>query len=56
MVLSDRLEANLATTEETRHRLLDTLLADALEDRVSFAIQAAEVISRITEAPVQTIL
>jgi type I restriction enzyme, S subunit len=41
MALCDQLEASLATAEGTRHRRLDTLLAEALEDRVAPAIQAA---------------
>jgi type I restriction enzyme, S subunit len=41
VALCDRLEASLATAEDTRHHLLDALLADALEYRVAPAIQAA---------------
>jgi type I restriction enzyme S subunit len=41
MALSDRLEASLASGEDARRRLLDALLADALEYRVAPAIQAA---------------
>jgi type I restriction enzyme S subunit len=41
MALCDRLEASLASGEGTRRRLLDALLAEALEEGIAPAIEAA---------------
>jgi len=41
MALCDRLEASLTTTAATRHRLLDALLAEALEPVDGSAVKAA---------------
>lgn len=42
MALCDRLEASLATTEDTRRRLLDALLAEALAPAGGRELEAAE--------------
>jgi type I restriction enzyme S subunit len=42
MTLCDRLEANLAAADETRRRLLEALLADALAPADARELEAAE--------------
>lgn len=42
MGLCDRLEASLTTTEDTCHRLLDALLAEALAPAGGRELEAAE--------------
>jgi type I restriction enzyme S subunit len=42
MALCDRLEASLTVAEETRRRLLEALLAEALEPDVESELEAAE--------------
>jgi type I restriction enzyme S subunit len=42
MVLCDRLEASLTATDDTRRRLLDALLADALAPAEDRELEAAE--------------
>jgi type I restriction enzyme, S subunit len=42
MALCDRLEANLTSTAATRRRLLDALLAEALEPAELLEREAAE--------------
>ncbi len=42
MVLCDRLEVSLATAVDTRRRLLDALLADALAPSTEYKFEAAE--------------
>jgi type I restriction enzyme, S subunit len=42
MVLCDRLEASLVTTDETRRRLLEALLAEALAPAHARELEAAE--------------
>jgi type I restriction enzyme S subunit len=42
MALCDRLEASLATSEDTRHRLLETLLREALPQDGERELEAAE--------------
>jgi type I restriction enzyme, S subunit len=42
MALCDRLEASLTVAEETRRRLLDALLAEALEQDDARISEAAE--------------
>jgi len=42
MALCDRLEASLATADDTRRRLLDALLAEALAPTDARELEAAE--------------
>jgi type I restriction enzyme, S subunit len=42
MAICDRLEAGLTTADETRRRLLDALLAEALEPDEERELEAAE--------------
>ena len=42
MVLCDRLEANLAAADETRRRLLEALIAEALASDEERELEAAE--------------
>ncbi len=42
MTLCDRLEASLTTTDATRRRLLDALLAEALAPAEDRELEAAE--------------
>jgi type I restriction enzyme S subunit len=42
MAVCDRLEASLTTADQTRRRLLDALLAEALTRSEGHVLQAAE--------------